>query len=267
MAYGWFLISTFGGISAIMLLLLPDTRLYACGAVAAIVAAVVAYRRYKKRPGIFVTTRRIVDRSLLGTASVDLADLASYRRRIDRYHYRGTVSEVATNHVVLFSKSGGSRSIGPVLAYDELSGLLDGLISGDVDPARMRSLDGQPAAAEQREDVFVAVENATGGEAYGPIVIGPRGLVRFTGKLPIGLEGLLLTALARPDPPEELENEVVFLSRRPDAGHALLVDLSTAKLWMTGATLQIETKGRTESVDLSGADAPRARKFLQARAG
>ena len=265
MAYAWLMASGFGGMVGIPLLLMPQTRLYAGGVVALIVAGVIAWRRYKKRPAVFVTDQRIVERTLLGKTTIQLADIVSYRRRIDTYYYRGTSSQVATNHLLFTLKSGRGQSIGPVLEYDELAGLLDGVLSRDIDPTVMRSLDGQPAAAEQRADLFVAVDNRTGGEAYGPLVIGPRGLVRFTGRLPIGLEGQLLTALSRPSPPEELENRAVFLTRRPDAGHALLVDLSTAKLRLSGSTLELDVKERVEPIELSAADAERARKFLEAR--
>lgn len=264
MAYGWLLISFFGGISGIPLLLLPQTRLYAFGVVLLLAACVVAYRRWRKRPSIFVTDRQLIDKGVFSTTRVGLADVASYRRRIDTYYYRGSESEMATNHFVITLRRGGTASIGPVLEYDELAGLLNGVISRDIDPTMMRSLDGQPAAAEQRDDVFVAVDNRTSGEPYGPLFIGPRGLVRFTSKLPVGLEGLLLTALGRPGPAEELESRAVFLTRRPDAGHALVLDRSKVQLRVSGNTLELDLRERLEPVELSATDAERARRYLGA---
>jgi hypothetical protein len=264
MVYGYFVLCVFGGGTFFTLLVLPDTRLFAFGGLLAVIGIVIAFRRYRKKPSIFVTDLRLLQRSLLGTVTADLADIATYRRRVDQYVYRGTTSDRATNIVLLALRSGGVRSIGPVAEYDDLTRLLDGVISRDVDPTTMRSLEGQPAAAEKREDVFVAVENGTREEPYGPLVIGPRGLVRFTSKLPIGVEGLLLTALARAGSAEEVENRVVALTRRPDVGHALVVDRSNAKLGMNGAMLEIDLGNRVERVELAPADAERARKFLGA---
>jgi hypothetical protein len=168
--------------------------------------------------------------------------------------------------VVLVAHNGGTRSVGPVLDYDELTGLLDGLISRDIDPTKMCGIEGSaPAPAEAREDIFVAVHNRTDGDAYGPLIIGPRGLVRFTERLPIGRSGLLLSVLAQPLTPEELESKVVFLSRRPDAGHALILDLSTAELGMDSTSIRVKTAERTLHIQLADADALRARRYLQAR--
>jgi hypothetical protein len=262
--YAWFLLCMFGGCLLFSLLVLPQTRVFAFGSVFAIAGGVVAYRRYRKKPAIFVTDRRLIERTILGVTSADLADIATYRRRVDQYVYQGTTSDRATNIVVLTLRSGGARSIGPVAEYDDLTRLLDGIVTRDVDVTTMRSMDGQPAEAEKREDVFVAVENGTREDPYGPLMIGPRGLVRFTSKLPIGVEGLLLTAIARAGSPEEVESLVVQLSRRPDVGHALVLDRSNAKLGMNGTTLEIDLGNRVERVQLSAADAERARKFLGA---
>lgn len=89
-------------------------------------------------------------------------------------------------------------------------------------------------------------------------------MVRFTQQLPIALEGQLLTTLAQPDSAEELEGHVVFLSRRPGAGHVLLVDLSSAELDLKGTSLRVKSKGLTVDIQLAAADAPRAQRFLQA---
>jgi hypothetical protein len=266
-AYAWTLLFMLGAMSIVPLMVFPEARIFALLVVVVIVAGVIAWRSYRKRPAIFVTDQRIVERSLFGNTSVGIAEVRGYYRRVDKYRDRyGNVTEVATNYVVLVSHAGGQRSIGPVLDYDALTGLLDGLISRDIDPSKMRGLGGSPpAAAESREDIFVAVDNRTEGDAYGPLVIGPRGLVRFTEKLPIALEGQLLTALARPETPEDLEAKVVFLTRRPDAGHALIVDLSSAELGMDSTTLRLKLKDRTVHIQLGDADAMRARKFLQAR--
>lgn len=266
MAYAYLLLFFFGGISVIPLLAFPETRLYAILAVLAIVAAAVAFRVLRKRPSIFVTDRRVLDRSLFGTTSVDLAAVRTYRRRVDRYRDRyGNVTDVATNHLLLGLRDGRVLSVGPVLEYNELTTFLDGVLSGDVDPTKMRGLDGKPSAAEQREDLYVALSCRGNDETYGPIFIGPRGLVRFTDRLPLGLEALLLTALARPEPPEALESRVVSLARRPDAGHALIVDLSAAELAMEGTSVRLRTPERTEHIQLGAQDAMRARKYLQAR--
>lgn len=266
-AYAWMMLFVIGTMSIIPLMIFPEARLFALLVVAAIVAAVIAWRSYRKRPAIFVTDQRLVERSLFGDTTLPLREIRGYYRRIDKYRDRyGNVTEVATHHVVLVSHAGGQRSIGPVLEYEALTGLLDGLISRDIDPSKMRGLEGKPpAAAEAREDIFVAVENRTEGDLYGPLVIGPRGLVRFTEKLPIALEGQLLTVLAGPDSPEDLETKTVFLTRRPDAGHALIVDLSSAELGMDSTALRLKLKDRTVHIQLADGDAMRARKFLQAR--
>ncbi|APR82719.1 Hypothetical protein A7982_08068 [Minicystis rosea] len=273
MAYAWMMLFFFGGTTAIPLLVLPETRLYTLAVIAIIVGAVLAYRRYRKQPAIFVTDARLVDRGLLGTKSVELPAIATYARQVVHYHYKGSVSQVATNLLVI-GERGRTSTIGPVLEYDEISNFLSGVIAREIHPPSMRSLDGQPAAAEQREDIFVAVDNRSDGEVYGPLFIGPRGLVRFTSKLPVGLEGLLLTTLAGPGPLEDLENRAAALARRPDAGHVLLVDISKVELHMDGASLQVVTTarpltdpGRTMTIQLGDADAARARKYLKARRG
>ncbi len=266
-AYAWMLIFVIATMSAFPLMAFRETRIPALLGLAAIVAAVLLYRRHRAKPAIFVTDGRVLERTLFGVSGVPIADIRGYYRRVDKYRDRyGNVEEVATNIVVLVAHHGGTKSIGPVAEYDELTGLLDGLISRDIDPSKMRGLEPvTPAAAEAREDLFVAVSNHTEGDLYGPLIIGPRGLVRFTEKLPAGLEGQLLTALAQPESPEDLEARAVFLSRRPDAGHVLLVDLSAAELGMDSTSLRVKTAERTLLVQLGDGDAMRARKFLQAR--
>ena len=266
-AYAYMLLIGFGTLCLVPMIAIRQTRIPALVGIAAIAAAAFAYRRYSQRPAIFVTDRRVMERTIFGVSGVSIEEIRGYHRRIDKYRDRyGNVTEVATNIVVLVAQHGGVRSIGPVVDYDELTGLLDGLISRDIDPSKMRGIEGaSPAAAEKREDLFVAVRNRTDGDAYGPLIIGPRGLVRFTERLPIGLEGQLLTTLAQPEAPEDLEARVVFLSRRPDAGHALLLDLSTAELGMDSTSLRVKTPERTLMIQLDDADALRARRVLQAR--
>jgi hypothetical protein len=266
MLYGYMVLFCFAGIVGIPLLVIPETRLYAIPAAAVILGLFLLYRRYRKRPSIFLTDKRLVERSLFGTTSVELAAIQTYRRRVDKYQDRyGNTSEVGTNHLQIRLRDGRVSSVGPVLDYDELTGFLDGVLSGDIDPSKMPSLDGKPAMTP-REDIFVALESRSGDMTYGPLVIGPRGLVRFTDKLSPALTGLLLTALSRPDPAESVESRVVFLARRPDAGHALIVDLSTATLGMEGAVMRLQVQGRTEHLQLSAEDAMRASKFLKRRA-
>lgn len=266
-AYAWGLLFVFASMSMVPLMAFRETRLWTILAVVVLAVIVVLVRKRGKRPAIFVTDRRVLERTLFGTTAVDLGMISGYFREVVKYRDRfGNIEEVATNIVVLVAHHGGRRGIGPVAEYDELTSLLDGLISREIDPTKMRGLDPiSPAAAETREDLFVAVRNRTEGDEYGPLIIGPRGLVRFTEKLPIGLEGLLLTRLAEPNEAEDLEAHAVFLSRRPDAGHVLLVDLSKAELGMDGTALRVKTSERTLHIQLDDADVMRARRYLQAR--
>ncbi len=266
-AYAWMMLMVFGVLGVVPMMAFSATRIPVIVGVVALVGAALAYRSYSRRPAIFVTNGRVLERTLFGVSGVNIQEIKGYYRRVDKHRDRyGNVTEVATNVVMLVAHGGGVRGIGPAAEYDALTGLLDGLISRDIDPAKMRALEpAAPAAAETREDLFVAVQNRTDGDVYGPLIIGPRGLVRFTERLPIGLEGQLLTVLAQPVTPEELESKTLFLARRPDAGHALILDLSTAQLGMDSTSLRVKTPERTLLIQLEDADAMRARKFLQRR--
>jgi hypothetical protein len=276
LAYAWMLLCFVVGTGAVPLLLFETTRPYMLAAVVAVLALVVAYRWHKKRPAIFVTDRRLVDRSLLGTRSVELAAIVTCARQVthlqERYSGR-ELGQVASNLLVVGDRAGRGTTLGPVLEYDELSSFVSGVIARDIDPTTMRGLDGAPAAAERREDIFVAVDNRTDGDPYGLLFLGPRGLLRFTSRPSLAIEGMVLTALAAAGPLEELENRVAFLARRPDAGHVLLVDRTRARLRLTGNTLLVTVPEptptapeRTVSIELRAEDAERARRYL-AQAG
>lgn len=266
MAYGYAVIFFYLTVVIIAGLAVPESRLYVLGSLVLIVAGVLLFRRYRARPAIFITDARVIERSIFGVSAVDAAGIASYQRQIVKYRDRyGNVQDVATNNVVLLGPA-IRKSVGPVADYEGFTSLLDGLLTRDIDPTKMRGLDPvTPATAETREDLFVAVSNWTEGDLYGPLVVGKRGLVRFTEKLSPGLEGLILTVLAQPASVEDLESKIVFLSRRPDAGHVTLVDLLQAELGMDSTSLRVKTAERTLMIQLADADAMRCRKFLQAR--
>lgn len=268
MAYGFMLIFFYVMMAFVAGIAFKESRPYVLGSIVLIVIGVILFRNQRAKPAIFVTDARVIERSIFGVSAVDAAGIQSYQRRIDRYRDRyGNVQEVATNNVVLLGPS-IRKSVGPVADYDAFTSLLDGLLTRDIDPTKMRGLDPvTPAFAETREDMFVAVQNWTEGDLYGPLFIGARGLVRFTEKLSPGLEGLILTVLAQPTSVEDLESKIVFLARRPDAGHVTLVDLSRADLGMDSTSLRVKTAERTLMIQLTDADAMRCRKFLQSRRG
>ncbi|MBK8254236.1 MAG: hypothetical protein IPK82_16405 [Polyangiaceae bacterium] len=265
MAYAYVMLFALGGMVALPLLILPATRMYTVPAT--LVIALIAYLLYRRsqKPAIFVTDKRLLDRDLFGTKSIELANITAYRRLMNKYRDRyGTQYEVATNTVLVGLRSGAVIPVGPVAEYEELTDFLDGVISRDIHPTTMRSLDGKPAAAEQREDIFLAVENTTEGDVYGPLFIGPHGLVRFTEKFPLALQGLLLTALARPDSAETLEHTVLAYTKRTGTGHSVVANLDETQIGMDGTSLRITDAQRTFHVQLADHDAMRCRKFIKA---
>src|SRR5690349_5806154 len=102
MAYAIVMLSVFGVMGLVPMMAFSQTRGPAIVTIAFAIACIVAFRIYRKRPAIFVTDQRVVERSILGTTTVGLAHIRGYHRRIDKYRDRyGNTSEVATNIVVL----------------------------------------------------------------------------------------------------------------------------------------------------------------------
>lgn len=140
-----------------------------------------------------------------------------------------------------------------------------GVLARDVDLTALAPLDGAPPPAEKREDLLFVLHTRTGGEAYGPLFIGPTRLIRFTEPLPRLLESTLLTVLASPQSAEQIEPQLGHLIRHPKAGHSLVLELTATPLRVEGTTLLAEREERDEEIELAARDAERAARFLAAR--
>jgi hypothetical protein len=238
------------------------------GSVAVVVAAIVLWWRARQRPAFFLSTERLLHRGLFGGwQSVPLASIARCRRRVVRRYDRfGNVEDVQTDTAILTFANGFERYYGPVRDIEDLLDLVQqGAITRSVNLAALEGLDGTPPAAAARPDFFVALRTRSGPEAYGPLLVGPTRAIRFTDKLPVILEAILLTLLAGSTPAEQIEPQLDALLRHPKAGHALVVSLSDVALDMRGADFVLKGSQREEIVTLEPDDAARAAAFVAAR--
>ena len=199
-------------------------RLAMGGLLLAVVLAFIGWRRLRAQPAYFLTTHRLYERSLFGGPRViPLDQITRCHRYLNRVRTRyGGIEELPTDAVVLTFGSGGELRFGPVKDYDGLWDLVqNGVLAKSVDLHALPSLDGTPAPAEGREDLFLALHTRKGAETYGPLFIGPTKLIHFTEPLPRLLEGIFLTVLASPASPEQIEPQLAGLVRHPQAGHSL----------------------------------------------
>jgi hypothetical protein len=153
--------------------------------------------------------------------------------------------------------------IGPIAGVDDFLSLFDEARSREhVELEQMARADGTSAPCELRTDFFVAQSTRSLGMSYGALFIGPTMVLRFTEALPMGLMGRLYTRLAHAVDGEEAELRVKDVARHPSAGHTLVLDRASARPVLDGNTLTVRAGERSEPIELSPADAARARKFL-----
>jgi hypothetical protein len=220
--------------------------------------------RHRIRPAFFLSDRRLFQRRMIGgVESFPLEKIRGCQRYIARYWGRYGTREVMTSRLVLRFSEGPDVLFGPVRAVGQLADLVQGgVIERFVDLRALPALDGDPAPAEARGDLFFSLFTATDGATYGPIFIGPTTLLRFTEELSTWLSSQLLTLVAAQARPEEIEEQVLRLSRHPDAGHVTILEIGEVRLHMEGDTLVVLMEGHDKQIELRPRDAARAAKYL-----
>src|SRR5262249_53180733 len=150
---------------------------------------------------------------------------------------------------------------GPVKKVEDLAELLhSGVLARYVDLRALPSVDGSPAPAEVRGDLFLAMQTETGGMTYGPLFLGPEKLLRFTDELPEGLKNQLFTLVSQDARPEEIEEQLLRLARHPGARHSTILELGNVKMTITGNALSVQMAERTDVIEMPPRDAERAAK-------
>jgi hypothetical protein len=234
----------------------------------AVALAALGWRWKRAQHAYFLTTHRLYHRGFAGGLMVlPLAGITRCRRHLLRVRTRyGGIEEYPTEAVVLSYGDRREQRFGPMKDVEGLWDLIqNAVLAKSVDLGALPALDGAPATAERREDLFLALHTRKGGETYGPLFVGPSKLIHFTEPLPVLLQGIFLTVLAAPASAEQIEPQLAGLVRHPQAGHSLVVDRASAAISVKGADLVVEHAGREEEITLRPDDAARAAKLLAQR--
>jgi hypothetical protein len=267
------LLFVFGGMQILgMLMMVPiiDNLLVSIAAYLGLAAAAalgVGWLVFRYRPVFYLSDRHLIRRRFLRAPEITpIEKIRDVRRYIARYYTRYGMREITTNRLILSFPDRNDQLFGPV---HDVTGLVDllnyAVLNHHVDLRALPTVDGSPATAEVRTDLFFALVTASGGMAYGPLFIGPSRLIRFTETLPKTMEQQLLTLIAAPTDPPEIELTVQKLSRRSDAGYVLVVDLAETALKLEGGTLFVTLPKRVQEIDLKAQDADRLGKYLASK--
>ncbi len=221
--------------------------------------------RPRLRPSYFLTPKRVIAHKLFGgEESWALSNVREMRQYIAVYRGRyGSVQEVATNRVQIKLASNAWVTVGPIA---DMQGLLD--LYEHAIGTRWIELDALPAVGgalapgESRADLLFIGRTKTTGMSYGPLFVGPTRIVRFTEVLEAHQLGRLYTVLGREGTPEEIEELIVSTARGGNFGHFVDVARDEARPAVDGRVLSLRLGERAEPIDVSEADADRARRFF-----
>jgi hypothetical protein len=221
--------------------------------------------RPRMRPSYFLTPRRVIARKLFGgEESWALSDVREMRQYVAVYQGRyGSVQEVPTNRVQIKLSSGAWVTFGPVADMEGLLDLFEHAVATRwIELDALPEVDGALAPGEARDDVLFIGRTRTTGMSYGPLFVGPSRVVRFTEVLEAHQLGRLYSLLARPETDVEIEELIVSTARSGNFGHFVDVAREDARPSIDARVLSLRLGERHEPIDVSSADADRARRFL-----
>jgi hypothetical protein len=235
--------------------------LIALGAVVACAVSLVV--RWFRRPTYFLTTHYLRIPGWLISRAFPLAGLVRVERDQRVVSAHGGRETVDTGKLVL-TFSNGAR---PIVAPQDREGLWDllygAVLSRSLHLGALPGLDGSAGSAELRPDLFVAKATFTEGDRYGPIVIGPTRVIRFTEPLPTALQARLFTLVASATNAEAIEALLeTQLVRHPDAGHSSVQNRNEITLQFAGKALTVSSQGQSRVIEFSPADAARCAAFF-----
>ena len=215
----------------------------------------------------FVTDRRIVARRFLRKPlEIDPTDVRSATRVVVKYtRYGRVVGEHMTHLVAVLYKGGGGQRVGPVKDADELVALLAAMGAGHaVDARALPGTNGEPARAEERDDVFFAQAAKAGGNPCGPVFVGPTTVIGLASRLYPPAIYTVLTIAGREEGAAEVEARMIELANRQTYGRAVVMPRSDgASLRVEGRNLVLSSGAASVSFELDEPDAERARKYTR----
>lgn len=217
------------------------------------------------RTSLFLTDRALLSRRLLGGYDrIELESLTAAEPYVKTYYGRyGRRQDVHTHRLELHT-NGQVKLFGPSKDVDRLLELVQGgVLSRWFDLGMLPSLDGLPAPAEQRTDLFLCGRTRSEGFDYGPLFVGPTVIVRFTDGLPSFLLGRLYTVAGEASSALEAEREILTLLENPDAGHYTRLPREGTGTQLEGGRLRLSHEEATHEVELGPADAERFAGYLK----
>lgn len=220
----------------------------------------------KTRDSYFLTDRALIQRTLRGGVErIPLNTLEMAQRYVALYRGRYGPIEVVTDRLRGQDRDGREFYFGPSKQIDYVLDLLEYGVFGDfIDLSMQPSVDGVPAPAEARTDLFLCSRTRTDGDLYGPLFIGPTRVVRLTEMLSGQLLGRLYTTLGQAVEGQDAEAHLAQILHNPGAGHYTDLKRADCRFTLDGNTLAIRTDaGASHIMDVSAEDADRLRLFLK----
>lgn len=219
--------------------------------------------RWYRRPAYYLTTQHFIVASGLVPRVFELASLTHCTRHQQVVHSRFGRETIETGKLVLRFANGAQ----PVIAPQDRDGLWDllyqGVFSRSIQLGALPALDGTPGAGELRVDLFLAKTTFTEGDTYGPLLIGPTKVIRFTERLPTALTARLYTLAATGTNGEAIEGQIeAELVRHPDAGHTLVLKRAETTLSFANDKLTVSSNGPEKVIEFEPADASRCAQFF-----
>jgi len=218
-----------------------------------------------RRPACVVTNRRVLlTRLLRAPIAIDVADVAGATRFVVHYtKYGRVVNSVTTNHVVIQLRGGGGHRTAPILEADQLRDLLQGVASGWIDLACLPDVDGGPARAFQRTDLFFALSSVVAGGRRGPVLAGPTRIVAFA-QAPSPLRvAQLLTIVGSERSAADVETALAALAQNGEWGQIVTMEREERTLLVEGHQLVLVSSDHRVIFELAPADAERASAFTK----
>jgi hypothetical protein len=234
----------------------------------AFLAFLVLWIRFTRSPAYLVTDRKIIARRFLRSPLVlSPRDVGGAARFLVQYtRYGRVVNEILTNRIVLGLRSGGTPKIGPVEDAEELVALLQGVANGAVDLAALPDVNGGPARAEERTDLFFARATVTAGAPRGPVFVGPTKIIGFAERMLLNREHQMLSVAGAEKPAQEIEDRMLDLARSAEwgRGKSVVMDREGVSLGVEGNRLVIGAGPTSVAFELPPKDAERATRFVKA---
>ncbi len=216
-----------------------------------------------RRPVFFMTNKHLIDAGIFFKQKIPLASIRGCKRHVQEVRTRFGFERILTDKVQLLT-GGQTVTFGPVLDFEALWELIHHAVLGNtIQISALPALDGSPAPAEKRNDVLFILSTKTEGDVYGPLLIGPTKIIRFTEKLPSLLERILLTVAAEQISAYEMEAYMLQLVKHPHARHSTVIERDMTAASIQGNELALTTPERVIKMELRPGDVTRTAAFVR----